>query len=200
MGNVGKVWLAALAALVMAGVSRRAVAGEDEKPKYVGVAACSKLCHEKASQGRQAAIWKDSKHAKAYETLLTDAAKAVGKKVGVEAPEKSPKCLKCHVTGFDAPKDQFEEAFRVEDGVQCESCHGPGERYKGMATMKNRSKALANGLIIGDVKTCLQCHNDTAPSWDPNRYTTRDGKKVGFDYEPLWAKIVHPKPKDEAKE
>ncbi|NQT86547.1 hypothetical protein HQ560_07275, partial [bacterium] len=130
---------------------------------------------------------------------LTDEAKATAKKLGVDAPEKSPKCLKCHATGHGIPAEFLKTGFKIEDGVQCESCHGPGEDYSDKKIMKDHDKSVALGMTIGSEKTCRGCHNDTAPSWKPDRYTTKDGKKVGFDYEAMWPKIIHPRPKAEAE-
>jgi hypothetical protein len=180
-------------AIVAVGVTDEVI----PKHEYIGVAKCARLCHRSSKQGKQLDIWEDSKHAHAYETLKSDEAKAVGKTVGVDEPHKSPKCLKCHATGWNVPDKYLGSRFDVEDGVQCETCHGPGDDYKGKSTMKDKEKAIANGLIIGDKETCLTCHNDESPSWDPERFTTKDGKKVGFDYELLWPRIAHPIPEDD---
>lgn len=182
-------------ALAVGGAALLAVAATEPKHKYIGVGKCAKLCHKTTKQGKQLGLWEKSKHAEAYKTLLTDAAKETAKKLGIDAPEKSPKCLKCHATAFDVADEWRAESFSAEDGVQCESCHGPGDGYKGKETMKDKAKALSLGLVIGDEETCLGCHNDTAPSWKPDRYTTKDGKKAGFDYEQMWPKIAHPRPK-----
>ena len=184
-------------AVALVGVAR----GEgDEKPKFLGVEACAKLCHKSEPQGNQLGIWEQSKHAEAYKRLLTPEAKEAGKKVGVDAPEKSDKCLKCHASGFGVPKELLDEGFTIEHGVQCETCHGAGEFYKKKTVMKDRKKAAELGMVLGDEKTCLQCHNDTAPTWKADRYTTKDGKKVGFDYAQMWPKIAHPLPKEKKEE
>jgi hypothetical protein len=173
-------------------------AGEEApKGKYVGVMSCAKLCHKTASQGKQLAIWQESKHSQAYKLLLSDEAKAAAKKAGLTtAPEKSPECLKCHVTAYNAPADQLAEGFSIEDGIQCERCHGPGENYKVKEIMKEKAKAIAAGLVIGDRKLCLECHNDKSPTWKPDRFTNKEGQKVGFDYDQCWPKIAHMRPKE----
>jgi len=190
-----KGWL--VAASLPAALALVAVGGEAPKGKYVGVQACAKMCHKSASKGNQLGIWEKTKHAEAYKLLLTDEAKAVAKKLGIDAPEKSEKCLKCHATGAGIAADQLEEGFSMEDGVQCETCHGPGSEYKKQTIMKNKEKAMSLGLVIGDEKTCLQCHNESSPTWKADRFTTKDGKKVGFDFEQMWPKIAHPRPKGE---
>ncbi len=65
------------------------------QPKYIGAEKC-KNCHQAKKAGNQFAKWKEQKHAKAFETLASDAAKKLGKERGVDDPQKSPKCLKCH--------------------------------------------------------------------------------------------------------
>jgi len=42
--------------------------------------------------------------------------------------------------------------------VQCEACHGAGSDYKKMSIMKDREKAVANGLEIPSQATCNGCH------------------------------------------
>ncbi len=62
------------------------------------------------------------------------------------------------------------------EGVQCEVCHGPGEKYKDVKIMKDKALAVQNGLIVPDEKTCLSCHNNKAAptfkegAWDYNKY------------------------------
>jgi len=190
----------ALLAISTAAVSRGGEENAPEPPKYayVGVDTC-KMCHRSKKQGEQYTKWKNAGHSKAYETLKSDEAKKVAEKVGLaKAPHESAECLRCHATGWNLTEEQkkkyLKRRFDIEDGVQCETCHGPGEKYKSLSIMKSREKSVANGLLLQDEKLCRTCHNEQSPTWDPNRYTTKDGKKVGFDYETAWKKIAHPVP------
>jgi len=70
----------------------------------------------------------------------------------------------------------------MEEGVSCESCHGPGSEYKKMSIMKDREKAIANGLIIPEEKVCLVCHNEKNPFFKP------------FDYKERVTRVQHPIP------
>lgn len=188
-------WMAVGAVGLALALTSVGVSGEHPKHKHVGVKSCAKMCHKSATRGKQLAVWEKTDHAKAYKTLLGEEAKKVAAKVGLkDEPHKSLKCLKCHATASDVPKELHSDSFSIEDGVQCEACHGPGEKYKTMSAMKDPAKAKKLGRVTGDEKTCLTCHNDTSPTWDPERHTTKDGKKVGFDYELLWPKIAHPMP------
>lgn len=139
------------------------------------------MCHSK-SRGDQIGIWRASKHAKAFETLAGDEAKAIGAKRGIADPQKAPECLRCHTTGFGQPADRFETSFDVKQGVQCEACHGAGADYKGNDTMKSREASVAAGLVVPDEKTCVTCHNPESPNYKP------------FDFKTYFEKIAHPKP------
>jgi len=79
--------------------------------------------------------------------------------------------------------------------VTCESCHGPGKKYMPKSVMEDRNKCIENGMVYPATKSCELCHNDQNPTWKADRYTTKDGKKVGFDVEQAYEKIKHPNPK-----
>lgn len=161
---------------------------------FVGIKSC-KMCHKKADTGDQFSIWQAGPHAKAYETLGTEASKAAGAKVGVADPQHSAKCLKCHSTAYNWTETAQAEKITVEEGVSCESCHGAGSGYKSKETMESRDKSIAGGMVYPATKNCVKCHNSESPSWNPERYTTKDGKKVGFDVDLAFEKIKHPNPK-----
>ncbi len=159
-------------------------AAADEKPahQYVGVKKCA-MCHKAASRGNQYGQWLETRHAKAYETLASEKALAVAKERGLETPpQENAQCLKCHVTGYGEPPEAFATSFKKEDGIGCESCHGPGSHYKSMKIMKDRETAVAAGLIIPDKETCLRCHNEESPFYKE------------FKYDEFYAKIAHPDP------
>ncbi len=167
------------------------ISQETPKHKYVGVAVCAP-CHKGEKKGKMFEIWQASKHAKAYETLKTEQAKKVAEAKGIKVPpHEAPECLKCHVTGYGAPKEAFLERFKIEDGVQCEACHGPGSDYKTLKVMQNREEAIKNGLVLVLVedgsaeKLCKTCHNEQSPTFK------------GFDFKKAWAEIAHPLPKAE---
>jgi len=153
------------------------------KYSYEGTAVCG-MCHKSAKQGEQLKIWQESSHAQAYKTLLTDKAKAIATEKGVGAPEKAAACLKCHAPAFDVDASLIGKRYSQEDGVQCESCHGPGSAYKNMKIMKDKKLAVENGLQLHEdgEKFCVTCHNPESPTY----------KK--FNYAEAWEKIKHPVP------
>lgn len=176
-------------------LSAGSLAADRDASLYVGTKVCG-MCHKKEESGNQLAIWQKSPHARAYELLGTPEAKAAAAKLGIANPQKSGKCLKCHSTAYNFTESIQTEKIEPEDGVTCESCHGPGKKYMAKSVMEDHKKSVANGMVYPAIeKSCTLCHNDTSPTWKADRYTTKDGKKVGFDAEQAYEKIKHPNPK-----
>ncbi len=187
--------LAATVGLVSVSLTM-AISLEEKKStprEYAGSKKC-RICHNAPSKGKMYDIWLKSNHAHAHETLLSKEAKEAGEKLGIEAPEKSGECLRCHATAYGHTKKPVTKKVKVEEGVNCESCHGPGNDYSNLTIMKDREKAIAAGMIYPAKNTCTQCHNTESPTWNPERYTDKDGNKVGFDFEVLWEMIKHSTP------
>ncbi len=155
---------------------------EEGTHQYVGVSKC-KTCHKSEAKGNQFAKWSDSKHAKAYEVLASEAAIAIGKEKGIDNPQTSDQCLSCHVTGFSAPAELKAASYDQAEGVGCESCHGAGADYKKMKIMKDQAAAIAAGLVIPTEETCKGCHNENSPTFKE------------FNFEEVFALIAHPNPK-----
>lgn len=153
--------------------------------QYIGANKC-KMCHISAKRGAQFKKWQDGPHAKAYTVLASPEAKAVATKLGIADAQKSEKCLKCHVTAHDAAATAKAATLKIEEGVGCESCHGPGSEYKSMKVMKalaaGTQDAKAVSFLKGGKETCVKCHNEESPTYKP------------FNYEEKWKEIAHPVP------
>jgi len=164
--------------------------------EYIGSKKC-KICHSKEEVGAQYSKWEAGPHAKSFETLKTDASKAIAKKMGLKtAPEKSPECLSCHVTGWGTdsgykldvdPMDK--KAVRVNEDLEavgCESCHGAGSLYKSKNTMIGIADGSIKGETVGyttiNEKTCTVCHNKKSPTYK------------AFDYAARIKEVQHPAP------
>ena len=154
-----KAVLALLAGLVWAGSGTAGPAGTFN---YVGSTKC-RLCHGADRVGNQYHLWTESKHAKAFETLGSDKAKAMAKKRGIADPQKAPECLPCHVTGYGEPVERFGPSYAQAEGISCEGCHGAGSGYSKISIMqgirRGTLKAGDYGLVLPDKTACARCHN-----------------------------------------
>ena len=99
---------------------------------YVGSASC-KGCHPEAYT-----IWQQSKHAHAYQTLVSHGHAA------------DPECLTCHTVGFGFQTGfvNIETTPNLPD-VGCETCHGVGGNH-----VKNPQKGYGQVTKAN----CLTCH------------------------------------------
>jgi len=138
-----------------------------QSAQYIGAAKC-KMCHNKAEKGEQYNKWLASPHAKAMASLKG-------------ADLKNPKCLKCHSTAASVDQS-LVASITVEEGVSCESCHGPGSLYKVATVMKDMKLAMSKGMIMPDEKVCKKCHNEESPNYKP------------FNFKEYSAKIAHNDP------
>jgi len=180
------------AALVLAAALTASLAGgtmtEEPVLHYVGLAQC-KMCHQSDTYGDQYNIWRKGPHARAYDTLA--GFKALGKaaELGIRDPQADGRCLRCHVTGWEAP-DSLKTAVKNANGVTCEACHGPGSIYYRPAVKRavcaGRTEPHSVGLILSDEAVCRHCHNEANPFHEP------------FDFQKYKGRICHPLPeKDE---
>lgn len=142
---------------------------------HLGAASCaSSLCHgsvqafeDSPIARNEYIIWQSDRyrnmHAKAFHKLQTPEAQSIARKLGLENAESAPECLVCHADHV-APALQGER-FQLDDGVTCESCHGPAGEYIDAHVDKGQSREdmLAHGLYPtwdpeARGRLCLSCH------------------------------------------
>jgi hypothetical protein len=161
-------------------------AAADAGGKYIGAAKC-KMCHNKPAEGAQYDLWLKSAHANAFKTLAGEKAKAEAAKQGIADPQKDPKCLKCHTTAASVPAGAVGHKIAAEEGVSCESCHGPGSGYFKKKTMEEIAAGTLDGKTVGMVKpteaVCKECHRPEGNSFFKE-----------FVFAERVKKIAHPKP------
>lgn len=185
-----KLSLAVLAVASVLGLVQ-AEPGRQQKPaqanKYIGAEKC-KNCHQAEASGNQYGIWEKEPHSKAFETLASDAAKKIAQEKGIEDPQKSDQCLRCHMTAFGVPADAIKKGFDGK-GVQCEACHGPGDLHvkarfaaaakagddEGFGDEAPAYQQIPADEIVAkvDEATCVKCHNEESPTFKPFCYYHR---------------------------
>jgi hypothetical protein len=118
---------------------------------YLGWETCQ-VCHAEIYER-----WSEGPHAHAFATLAQ------------QDKWNDPKCLPCHVTGYEIAAKRDSTDVRPEMwNVQCEACHG-------MGTGHNRDGSM--GSVPESV--CLRCHT---PEWTPH-----------WNYEEALEKVDHGK-------
>ena len=172
-------------------------AGPSPEPvyAYVGSRKC-KMCHLAEHKS-----WAKTRMGRALETLMPGKGAQIKEKFNLSAHKdysKDESCLKCHTTGYGKPggyvipdpKDRKAvRKARDLENVGCESCHGPGSEYVKIFEEIDKlqrpyrvQELHAAGLRTIEKATCLECHNDTAPTFDPDKT---------FDYEKALEEDTH---------
>ena len=155
--------------------------------KYVGVKKC-KTCHKTKKIGDQFGVWSAAKHANALKSLASQKSLDYAKANGIADPTKEAKCLNCHSTMATVDKTllDLKGKMTIEEGVSCESCHGPGSVYKKKSIMVDHEKSLASGLLVPDEKVCKTCHG--IEHKDKNPFAKE------FNFAEAVKKVSHPVP------
>ncbi len=115
---------------------------------FTGSARCA-TCHEEAY-----AIWESSRHAHAFDALVT------------ARQDFNPACVGCHTIGFGRPGG-FVSALATPGlkHVGCESCHGPS---------RDHPETTGPGFGRATTTACVTCHTqDNSPDYDPATYIPR---------------------------
>ncbi|MDY7099032.1 MAG: multiheme c-type cytochrome [Pseudomonadota bacterium] len=143
--------------------------------RYEGVATCAgSTCHGRA-EGNGAVVRQDEistwqepssqsgAHSRAFAVLAGRRGQQIADSLGLGRATQAPACLGCHATY--APKSQRGPRFLLSDGVSCESCHGPAEKWLAShyARPATHASNVADGLIPLEkpqvrANNCLDCH------------------------------------------
>jgi hypothetical protein len=169
----------------------------ESKALNMGVVNCANsLCHGSVS------TWKDSnilqneyvtwsrvdKHAtRAYQALFNDRSKRIAANLGLKEPAHQAKiCLDCHT--HYAPPASRGERFRITDGVSCEACHGPAEKWirTHIAPGATHADNVANGLYpasdpVAQARLCLSCHFGNKDKFVTHRMMGAGHPRMSFE-------------------
>jgi len=167
---------------------------------YEGRKKCSS-CHKS-----QAKSWKDTAHAKAMESLKAGERKEAKEKAGLDPDKdytKDKDCVGCHVDGWGKKGGYtIKKPKKMLTGVGCESCHGPGKKYRGLhrkggqafeksgKTMP-RKKLEDRGQDFHFEEACSGCHlNYEGSPWKGAKepytpFTPEVDEKYRFDFDKM---------------
>ncbi|MFM8319603.1 MAG: multiheme c-type cytochrome [Chloroflexota bacterium] len=112
---------------------------------YAGSEACSK-CHEDLHTD-----WTSTRHAQAFSSPIFQ-------RDWHELKDQT-ECLECHTTGYNA-----QDGTYAEEGVTCESCHGPFQPNHPKEQMP----------IEPDADLCARCHKATTDEWKASPHAQKN--------------------------
>ena len=174
--------------LLILGIFVCALSGQNApEPVFVGAKACAQ-CHSGKKMGYQHSKWLLTRHSTAYAVLAKPGAKTIAELSGItEEPQNAAMCLGCHSTGAEAEDWELDPEFRIEDGVQCEKCHGPGSEYMPAEIMTDPEAAMQAGLKMPEISDCMVCHVEKGSHVAVHSLPA-------LDLSEAWVRIAHPTP------
>ena len=145
----------------------------------VGAGSCSaRACHGGAEPMTGSSVLRTEhttwilrdRHAQAYQVLGAERSRKIVERLGWKSPaNQEERCLACHATPVHGLPDREAEPIR-QDGVGCESCHGPSSRWISEHTTYTWARDRATGQAAGRfgmipvdqltvrARTCAGCH------------------------------------------
>jgi len=144
--------------------------------KYTGTGSCAASnCHGAKKPAAKPGdpddtytIWASKdKHNKAYNTLTKKESVAMAQKMKIAKATESDKCLGCHALYLSKEQMAPRAKYDVADGVSCDSCHGPAEKWleghdKGEKEWPH-AKSVSLGMydtkdVLKRAEQCVSCH------------------------------------------
>lgn len=140
--------------------------------KRLGVVTCAgSNCHGAISEQtttrvlqNEYVLWsREDPHAKAYKVLFSPESQQIAKNLGLGKAQNSDLCLDCHTHNV---RLEFRgKRFQLNNGVDCEVCHGPAEKWIETHTVENRPfiDNIKEGMYelahpIKRAELCYSCH------------------------------------------
>lgn len=169
--------------------------------RTVGVVNCaSSLCHGSVDRWEgspinqnEYVVWSRlDKHARAYHLLLNEKSRRIAANLGLAQPAHQSKiCVDCHAHSPASPPAPAPAApHSVRDGISCEGCHGPAQRWLASHTAPGATHGdnIANGLYPVDqplarAKLCLSCHFGASEKFVTHRIMAAGHPRMSFEME-----------------
>jgi hypothetical protein len=163
--------------------------------KSVGVVNCANsLCHGSVQPFKESNIlqteyvtWsRVDKHARAYKVLGNEQSQRIARNLGIGNPQQAKVCLDCHA--HNIPVAQRDERFKLDDGVSCEACHGPGGKWlpahveDGATHAKNLDAGLYDTADpVARARLCLSCHFGNGDRFVTHRLMGAGHPRMSFE-------------------
>lgn len=142
-------------------------------PGFVGAQGCSSsLCHGGGSAERNAyTVWKGlDRHSRAFASLASERAARIAQGLSLPAPAQTRRCTECHAPLQTVPEERLMAGAKPEDGISCESCHGPAQDWVRSHTRRDFTHAqnVQTGVrelrgLYARANACVACHQVLSP-------------------------------------
>lgn len=193
-----------LAGAMLASAATNAELPSEDAARHMGVATCAaSQCHGSAAardgsnvlQNEYVTWTQDDPHSTAYNTLSSDASRAIARRLGLASATGAEICRDCHTD--NVPAERRGEKFQISDGIGCEACHGGAENWLSThynTTSVDHAANIAAGLYPTEDATaraelCLSCHLGTDSKFATHRLMAAGHPRLTFEldtFTELW--------------
>jgi hypothetical protein len=173
---------------------------DQSQDQTLGVVNCaSSLCHGSIAGWdgspvvqNEYVVWSRlDKHARAYALLTNAQSRSIAAKLGLAQPAHlSRECVDCHAHNPATRAPKPAPAHSVADGISCEGCHGPAQRWIASHTAPEATHAsnIRDGLYPVDqplarAKLCLSCHFGSSEKYVSHRIMAAGHPRMSFEME-----------------
>ncbi len=173
---------------------------DQSRDQTLGVVTCaSSLCHGSIAGWdgspvvqNEYVVWSRlDKHARAYAVLTNAQSRSIAAKLGLPQPAHlSRECVDCHAHNPAPASPRPAPAHSVTDGIACEGCHGPAQRWIASHTAPGATHAgnLRSGLYPTDqplarARLCLSCHFGSTEKYVSHRFMAAGHPRMSFEME-----------------
>jgi Cytochrome c554 and c-prime len=142
--------------------------GHMSSPRYLGAASCSSSsCHGGAGERHnQFIVWSQRDFHQRASLILTNARSArVAETLGINDAAFSTRCTVCHSPLTTISSARLSDKNHPDNGVSCESCHGPAEAWLRSHTRRDYTYAMRVSAGMRDLRNlyvranaCVACH------------------------------------------
>ena len=158
-------------------------------PRFTGSSSCaSSSCHGGGEGKNQSLTWlRKDFHSRAHAILSTNRSARMAETLGLGDPRQSARCTVCHSPQQALPGARFVAGAVRDEGVSCETCHGPAEPWLLFHTRRDvtHEQRVAAGMrelvnFHGRANACIACHlnidADLVRAGHPEMFFELDGQ------------------------
>jgi hypothetical protein len=205
LGSAALLLIAALVATAPPAQSQASPGGA-----HLGVASCAgSTCHGRMEgdgavvRQDEIARWQEPStpggaHSRAFAVLSNARSQAIARNLGISDASRAAMCLGCHSSAASAGGGTFR--YQPNDGVGCESCHGPAGGWisSHYEVGANHADNVRRGMIpLDNARTraavCLDCHYGSSREgqWVNHQIMAAGHPRISFELDLFSTLQVH---------
>lgn len=181
----------AILCIALAAAGTRVLAQEGAPARFTGSPSCmSSSCHGGGTGKNQGLLFmKKDVHTRGVALLSNTRSQRIAEVLQIPDAARSQRCLVCHSPMQTVPQPRFTKGVMPENGVSCESCHGPAEHWLRFHTRPDATHEQNVSVGLRELRdsyhranACVACHLNLEPelrrAGHPEMFFELDGQLI----------------------